>query len=253
MKDIVKRFTEFLKSDKLREVIHSPRNFMWLTAILVVLFLFFLFLPKSCNKKALPTPVMDTVATAQQVWGDVLYYRAHLDTLEKSARLCGLKTRDGKKAEEFDFKGNVLIESQDVINNEWTTLVNENVTVDLNRHQMAATVLYAMRSGKYGFTKSDFLKAVNDGNFAQASEDILKIHDYRGRVIKAKHELRTYLYELRLIWEGNLSIEEILDCHRLSYKLYQGDTYDAKELKRIITTKAKQNKTVRQMIEEVAK
>lgn len=229
----------------------EKRNWWWLlAAILLLLLLLFCF--KRCDgKEDTVEPETIEYVTPMETWSDVVVYRVHLDALMNNSRLIGLKNRGLKRATEAEYHGNALAESEEVVENEWTTLVNEQVHVDLNRHQMAATILYAMRCGRYGFPQSDFLKSLNAGDFAQAEKDLMKLHDQHGRVLKNGEEATKYLYELRLIFTGQLSVEEVLKCHWKSYLTYpDGKEYYPEALKKVILTGAPYNKTVQRIIDE---
>ena len=249
-------FWEWLKGlfhRRPREKKKEKKNWWWLLLLLLLLLLLGLFKWCGGKEETTPEPEEIEIVTPMQAWNDVVYYRIHLDDLHHDSRLIGLKNRGLKRATEAEYHGDALAESEEVVENEWTTLVNEQVHVDLNRHQMAATILYAMRSGRYGFPKSDFLKSLNEGNFSKASKDILKLHKADGSVRVNGREATCYLYELRLIFEGGLSVQEVLDCHRLSYKLYPLEKgYKQEELKQVILTKGVQNATVRELLERTA-
>ena len=223
----------------------------WLWLLLLLLALLLLGLMRNCSCSGDRQTAITETAEYRLAWDDVMVYRMHLDTLRHDASLIGLKTRGMKMATEAEYYGDAIGESEEVLNNEWLPLCEEQIHVKLNRHQKAAAMLYAMRSGSYGFKKSDFLRSVNAGDFAKASKDILKIHKANGSVRTAGKELTAYLFEIRLIWDGMLSAEEVMDCHRLSYKAYPVENgYNPESLKTVITTAYKQNATPRQMLSD---
>lgn len=237
------------KKDEPAEKKEKKNWWLWLLLLLLALLLLGLLRECSCSgNKVTPVEVSETTEY-RLAWNDVMVYRIHLDTLRHDASLIGLKTRGLKKASEEEYNGDAISESEEVLNNEWLPLCEEQIRTKLNRSQKAAAMLYAMRSGSYGFKKSDFLKSVNAGDFAKASEDILKIHKANGEVRNAGKELTAYLYEIRLIWDGMLSAEEVMDCHRLSYKAYPVENgYNPEALKQVILTACKQNATPRELL-----
>ena len=229
----------------------NSKWWLWLLLLLLALLLLGLLRECSCTGNNKQTTEVSETTDYRLAWNDVMVYRMHLDTLRHDAGLIGLKTRGSKMAGEAEYNGDAIGESEEVLNNEWLPLCEEQIQVKLNRSQKAAAILYAMRSGSYGFKKSDFLKSVNTGDFAKASEDIFKIHKHDGSVRTAGKELTAYLFEIRLIWDGMLSVEEVMDCHRLSYKAYPVENgYNPDALKEVILTAYKQNATPRQMLSE---
>ena len=71
-----------------------------------------------------------------------------------------------------------------------------------------------MRNGKYGFVKSDFLQAVNAGE-RNAKMDL---HTAKGSKRQLHDEAKQYLWVLYNIWNGHISVDDIIDLPMFSYK-----------------------------------
>lgn len=224
--------------EKKQEEKKEKKNWWWLLLLLLLLMLLLLGLFKWCSGKEETTPAVPEQIAYQTAWNDALYARVFLDGLREDATLAGYKYRDGKPAKDADFNGDAANEAWCVMYEEWLPILQNNITVELMPDQKVAAWLYALRSGKYGFAKSDFVKFVNAGDMAKAGEALMKIHKANGQVREAGDELQSYLYTIRLIWDGKISIEELKDCHCFSYKAYpvtQG--YQPQELVDVIKTK----------------
>lgn len=217
----------------------EKKNWWWLLAAILLLLLLLLSLFKGCgsDEPAMPEP-QEELVIYQSSWNDALYARVFLDGLKNDATLAGYKYRDGKPAKNAEFNGDAAGEAWSVMFEEWLPVLQDNITADLNDNQRVATWLYALRSGKYGFAKSDFVKAINSGDMDKAGEYLLKIHKANGTVRSSGDELTSYLYVIRLIWDGEINIEELKDCHCFSYKAYPvSKGYNPDELIEVITTK----------------
>jgi hypothetical protein len=219
----------------------GKKNNWWWVLLLLLLLLLLLALLKGCgsDETAMPEPEpQEELVIYQSSWNDALYARVFLDGLKDDATLAGYKYRDGKPAKNAEFNGDAAGEAWSVMFEEWLPVLQDNITADLNDNQRVATWLYALRSGKYGFAKSDFVKAVNAGDMDKAGEYLFKIHKANGTVRPAGSELKSYLYVIRLIWDGEISVEELKDCHCFSYKAYSvSKGFHPESLIEVITTK----------------
>jgi hypothetical protein len=241
----LKKFWNWLKSlfaRKPRQ--HKPaaekknRNWnwiLWLLAAILILLLLLLCIKNCGGKEQEAEPETIEYQTA---WNDALYGRVFLDGLKNDATLAGYKYRDGKPAKEAEFNGDAASEAWNVMYDEWLPILQNNITVELTANQKVAAWLYALRSGKYGFAKSDFVKLVNAGDMEKAGEALMKVHKANGQVREAGEELTSYLYAIRLIWDGEISIEELKSCHCFAYKAYPvAKGYQPQELIEVIKTK----------------
>lgn len=209
-----------------------PRAAWLALPLLLLIFLIGLWM-KSRNGSDVPVSPASYQAY-QASWDDALYARVFLDGLESDGRLAGFKYIDGKPAKKTAFSSNPAQEAWDVMEDEWLPVVQKGVSVDLSHNQRVATILYAMRSGEYGFAKSQFLKDVNSGDFVRAAESIETIHEANGRPRKSGPELKNYLHVLRLIFEGGISVDELKDSHCFAYKAYGFAQYQPEKLRQVI-------------------
>ncbi|MBQ8750431.1 MAG: hypothetical protein IJZ30_02190 [Alphaproteobacteria bacterium] len=161
----------------------------------------------------------------------VVTTRAYLDGVQagdniKKRALVGLKYVNGKSVEKMDFTGKTYQEAKEIIASEWRTLILESLNgVQLKEHQMVAITLFAMRNGKYGFISSEFLKEVKSGNLKSSSA--MSLHKANGTERYLRSEARQYLWVIKNIWDGNISVSKLLDCPMFSYKkISLSDMYD---------------------------
>ncbi len=216
----------------------KQRNWNWILWLLaaILLLLLLLLCIKNCSGKE--NEAESETIEYQTAWNDALYGRVFLDGLKNDATLAGYKYRDGKPAKEAEFNGDAANEAWNVMYEEWLPILQNNITAELTANQKVAAWLYALRSGKYGFAKSDFVKLVNAGDMEKAGEALLKVHKANGTVREAGEELTSYLYAIRLIWDGKISIEELKDSHCFAYKAYPvAKGYQPQELVEVIKTK----------------
>lgn len=207
----------------------NKRSWSWLWWLLgiILLLLLALMLVKGCSNSstesaAEPTQVSaPAVISAEQfdaAFDKVVIARAYLDGVQngggKKVALVGLKFVDGKPVTDMIFQGRTYDEAKAIIAADWRELVTENVSVKLSEQELVAITLYAMRNGKYGFEKSDFLKAVNAGERNAAME----LHTAKGTKRLLRDEGKQYLWVLRNLWNGNISIDELIDLPMFSYK-----------------------------------
>ena len=129
--------------------------------------------------------------------------------------LVGLKFVNGEPVTKRIFQGKTYEEAKEIIAQDWRSLVTRNVHVPLSERQLVVVTLFAMRNGKYGFEQSDFLKSINEGKF-----DVSKMafHKANGEKRHLGIEGMQYLWVLKNLGVGNLSVEELLDYPMFSYK-----------------------------------
>lgn len=169
--------------------------------------------------KPTPEPIEEVITveeqvaeTVESVWDDVLVARIYLD-YKGADNAGGLKYVKGEKAKKITME-----QLANIIDVDWKKLVKDNVKVVLTKQQMTTTILLAMRMGQNGFPKSKFLELINKGDFDEATEHIV-LYDASGRERKnVGTEQKQYLRVLRLMWEEQLYVSEMMDFHHHSYK-----------------------------------
>ena len=205
------------------------RNWWWLVPVILAILAALLCLNKCDGDDKGSAVVIEQQEKAEQVvvydnaFDKVVVARAYLDGVqEKVTKTCpralvGFKFIDDKPVADYNFTGKTYEEALKVVADSWKPLVLDNVTVKLTEDQMATVTLVAMRMGKYGFTRSTFLKKVNEGKFEEAT-DWLLLQDADGNIRKTGDEPKQYFYVLRMLWTGRLSYDELLDMPMFSYK-----------------------------------
>lgn len=152
----------------------------------------------------------------------VVTTRAYLDGVqngisEKKRALIGLKYVNGKSVEKMDFSDKTYEEAVEIVSSEWRTMIVQSLgEVQLNEQQMVALTLFAMRNGKYGYLNSSFLKEVKKGNME--ASNLMLLHKADGTERKLRTEALQYLWVIKNIWDGNISVKNILDYPMFSYK-----------------------------------
>lgn len=224
------------KAPKMKMGDKTKKWLKWFLAIIAIIVIALLCF-KSCDSSvsedetATSTPVEVVIdETYYKAFDRVVVARAYLDGVqnsgEKSKRaLVGLKYINGKAAVDTIFEGKTYEEAKTIVANEWKPIVLENLTNQaLTEEQMAVVILVAMRNGKYGFQKSDFLKEVNNGN--KNAEKFIYLHKANGEKRILKEEAKQYIYMLRLLWNGNITTKNLLDMPSHSYRgLSVGEIY----------------------------
>lgn len=217
------------KSDKKRSW-----NWLWALLLLLLLLLGLLWLFKSCdNSSEEPQAYGVTVEQFDEAFDWVVTTRAYLDgvqdgTTKTEVALVGLKFVDGQPVTKMTFEGRTYEEAVAIIAKDWRQLVTSNVHVPLTKQQLVTMILFAMRNGKYGFEKSDFLRNVNNGNL---SSDAMALHKANGERRYLQTEGLQYLWMLKNLWDGKISMQELVDCPMFSYKAIRLDEmydYDRK-------------------------
>jgi len=151
----------------------------------------------------------------------VVTSRAYLDGVQGQGdkikrALVGLKYVDGKPVTPQDFTGQTYEEAIKVVATDWQELVVNSLNGQkLSDQQLVVITLFAMRNGKYGYLKSDFLAGVQQGEWDSSKMAIHK-SDGSKRVLGA--EGRQYLWILKNLADGKLMVEELLDFPMFSYK-----------------------------------
>lgn len=204
---------------------------IWIVALIAAILCIILCF-RSCNdednitEKAATVKVTNSESFAHQfdeAFDFVVTTRAYLDGVQTAGdkinrALVGLKYVDGQPVSPDDFSGKTYDEAKEIISKDWRTLVGTHLAgVELSRQQLVTVTLFAMRNGKYGFEQSDFLKALQDGRIADAEEE-MSIHKASGEKRELRTEAQQYLWVLKNLWRGNLSVEDLLDFPMFSYK-----------------------------------
>ena len=207
---------------------NKERDWKWLWAILAVLLLLLLglLLFKSCsssesngNSSELVAPTISSEAY-NIAFDKVVTTRAYLDGVQngetKTERaLVGLKFVNGESVTKMTFAGKTYEEAKAIIAKDWEPVIRNNVHANLTEDQLVVVTLFAMRNGKYGFEKSDFLKSVNAGEF---NVNTMALHKANGSKRELRDEAKQYLWVLKNLGNGNLSCDELLDYPSFSYK-----------------------------------
>lgn len=160
-----------------------------------------------------------------QAFDEVIVARAYLDGVQEKVSgscpraLVGFKFINDKPVKDFDFEGMTYDQAVEVVARDWKPLVVDrlNPEIVLSKQQMAVVTLAAMRMGKNGFARSTFLQKVNEGDLNGAGEWLL-LQKKDGSIYPTGDEPKQYFYILRLLWNGELSIRELLDFPMFSYK-----------------------------------
>lgn len=205
----------------------TGRRLLWILATLLLLLLCFLAF-RSCgdDKAQLEDVVVIEDERFEHKFSEAFDYvvtsRAYLDGVQNAddriARaLVGLKYVDGKAVSPRDFEGKTYEEAVRVIAKDWRGLVQESLNgTQLSKQQLVTLTLFAMRNGRYGFVKSDFLKAVKAGE--PNAESKMALHMANGQKRELGVEAKQYLWVLKNMWKGNISAEMLLDLPSFSYK-----------------------------------
>ena len=206
----------------------SPKLLWLLAAILLLLLCFLAF--RSCGDDKSQPQSEDVVIINQddsepmftESFDDVIITRAYLDGVQnaddKLARaLVGLKYVDGKPVKSSDFAGKTYDEAKKVVAKDWYGFVQETLDgVKISKQRLVPFTSLAMRNGKYGFVKSDFLEAVKAGE--PNAEDKMALHKANGQKRELGVEAKQYLWVLKNMWKGNITAEMLLDLPMFSYK-----------------------------------
>jgi hypothetical protein len=153
----------------------------------------------------------------------VVTSRAYLDGVQSEASrtdraLVGLKFVNGEAVTGKTFVGKTYEQAVEIIAQDWRELVVNNLNGQkLSEQQLVVVTLFAMRNGQYGFLKSDFLREVQAGNLDEAA-NFMWIHKATGERRTLKEEAQKYLWVLKNLWDGNLSVNELINYPMFSYK-----------------------------------
>lgn len=205
---------------------NSRRYWWWLLPFLLLLAII-LFCWKSCIPEKENVTV--TPETPGQIYDHsfdkVVIARAYLDGVQKTVSsncpraLVGFKFINDKPVKEYNFNGLTYEQSVAIVASNWKPVVLDNLNpgIALSEQKMAVVTLAAMRMGKNGFRKSDFLKKVNEGDFEGAVNSLL-LKTADGHIRKTGDEPKQYFYVLRLLWQDQLDIDKLADFPMFSYK-----------------------------------
>ena len=205
----------------------NVQKWIWRVLLLVLFILLLLWGWKSCSKdndNDENIVVVEQVVTNERfdkAFDYVVTSRAYLDGVQEKGdkinrALVGLKYVNGEPVTPQDFVGKTYDEAVRVIANDWRELVVGSLNGQkLSDQQLVAITLFAMRNGKYGYQESDFLKAVQAGEWAPEK---MAIHKSDGSKRTLGVEAKQYLWVLKNLADGNLTVEELLDYPMFSYK-----------------------------------
>lgn len=199
----------------------------WPFIVLLVVLLIGFFGIKRCsseNGNVLPQEaVVVTPESFNETFDWVVTTRAYLDGVQPvgsmaSRALVGFKFVNGEPVTDKIFEGRTYDEAVKVIADDWRELIVESLdNTKLSERQLVAVTLFAMRNGKYGFTSSDFLHELQNGN-TKGAETKMALHKANGEKRPLGNEARQYLWVLMQIYNGNIDYKRLLDMPILSYK-----------------------------------
>lgn len=218
----------------------SKKSNWWWLLLPLLLLLGILFFWRGCEKEAIveKDPKKQQEIVYEKSFDKVIIARAYLDGVQKETSktcpraLVGFKFINDKSAKDYNFEGMTYDESVRIVANDWKPLVLNNLSPDvvLSEQQMVVVTLAAMRMGKYGFPRSTFLKKVNEGDFKGATNWLL-LQTENGEIRKLGEEPTQYFYMLRVLWNEEIMVDELLDLPMFSYralsvqKLYNNGSY----------------------------
>lgn len=204
----------------------TGRTLLWVLAALLLLLLCFLAFRSCGDDKAQTEDVVIIDKALEPMFTEAFDYviitRAYLDGVqnaddELARALVGLKYVDGKPVKSSDFAGKTYDEAKKVVAKDWYGFVQETLNgVKISKQRLVPFTSLAMRNGKYGFVKSDFLEAVKAGE--ANAESKMALHKANGEKRELGIEAKQYLWVLKNMWKGNISAEMLLDLPMFSYK-----------------------------------
>ncbi len=217
------------KKVKMPHVSANTQKWIWRVLVAAVLLLLLILGIRSCvsdNDEEVIVIEQSEVETVtkerfNKAFDYVVTSRAYLDGVQGQGdkinrALVGLKYVDGKPVTPKDFTGKTYDEAIKVVAADWQELVVNSLNGQkLSDQQLVVITLFAMRNGKYGYLKSDFLAGVQQGEW-EATKMAIHKSDGSKRVLGA--EGRQYLWVLKNLADGNLKVEELLDFPMFSYK-----------------------------------
>ena len=215
----------------------TPRWLWWaLAALLLLLLAFLLFRSCGSDKDNDPTPIEAPEAIYEAAWDDVVVLRAYLDGVQDTTlngrRWVGIKNVGLRPVGDAKVAGTTYEASEEIVSEDWKTLIFQLVEKpeSLSRDQMAGVILYAMRCGRYGFAKSDFLADINLGNMDKAKKDITLLHKANGAPRTNGQEAKQYLWVVKQVFCGNFTADQAVDLPMFSYKTLNVETATTADL-----------------------
>lgn len=219
-----------LDKEKTKNWCQKHSKSLWSMLALLIILLIAILTIKTCsssNEEPAIVEVVEEEKTPQEkcfneAFDWVVTTRAYLDGVqngisEKKRALIGLKYVNGKSVEKMDFSDKTYEEAVEIVSSEWRTMIVQSLgEIQLNEQQMVALTLFAMRNGKYGYLNSSFLKEVKKGNME--ASNLMLLHKADGTERKLRTEALQYLWVIKNIWDGNISVKNILDYPMFSYK-----------------------------------
>lgn len=206
-------------------------KWLWLIVVAIILLLLLLCFKGCSPEENEPVTASENIEMVyESAWDDIIIARAYLDGVQETVSpkvpraLLGFKFINGRSVLENyqDWEGTTYDEALKIISDSWKPLVLENVKTPLTKNQMTAVVLAAMRMGETGFKRSTLLKKINS-NMSEVDQWFV-LQDKNGNIRKTGEEPRQYFNVLKLIWQGHLTVEDLLNSPTFSYKRLNPDS-----------------------------
>lgn len=121
-----------------------------------------------------------------------------------SLAVLGFKYIDGVPSYQYTWDDTPYDEAKNIVRYEYLPIVLQNMKCELTSHQLAVTVLAEIRMGEKNFLNSAFFKKINQGDLESA-----------GKLLQNEDPVFNVLY---LLWNEQITIEELKDCPILSYR-----------------------------------
>jgi hypothetical protein len=126
--------------------------------------------------------------------------------------LVGLKYINGQTVEGYQIKTTIWEDAKKVISQDWPL----EHCPELTQPKRVAVKLAEMRMGPTGFKNSTLFQKLQDKKFDEAGDYFLL--EYNGKPRRMGMEAKQYLYILRLLWEEEISIEDLESFPSFSYR-----------------------------------
>ncbi len=137
------------------------------------------------------------------------------DVNENGVALVGIKFIDDKPVQGMSFEGDVYDAAVDAVA-DWQSLVDAILEgFEVSKEQKDVLTLYAMRNGKFGFINSKFVEDLKSG---RSDVYYMWLYDHEGIPLELKQEGIQYMWVLKNLWLGNVTIDELAECPMLSYR-----------------------------------
>ena len=189
----------------------------WLLSLLAIAAIIF-FLCRNCSGKESEPEYVVTPERYENADGWII-----LDTYLSEG--LNVKYADYQKFPDYDFKGS-LEERKEVFGNsdsyrDWREIFQFVKGRELNDNQLAAIIRYGLWNGLAGFEKSTICHKLQNGQKIEP-EDFTKVYTKKGGVRQytgnsATH-VEQYAWVLAALYQGDISLEEILEMPVKSYE-----------------------------------